>query len=143
MSNRHSFLLTPLDQMVAALSPAARRQIMLDFDELERTGKNGDTLLREEAGRIYRALQRRPSGFDAAYMMFVGLSAHKVASIEAQSEAEDLDLHDRRVLSTALVEDIARLPATDLSNMIDSIQRRAREITGLDEDPHAEGPGCL
>jgi len=46
MSNKSKIYLSPLDEMVAELPPELRRQIILDFDELERTGKNGDTVLR-------------------------------------------------------------------------------------------------
>lgn len=140
MSNTHRFLLSPLDQMVADLPPARRRQIMLDYDELERKGTNGDTALREEAGRIYRTLQGRPTGFDAAYMMFVGLSAHKVASIEALAEAEDLDLHDRRVLSERLVAEIAALPREEMLGRLDEIQARACSIVRTEIGTETEAP---
>lgn len=140
MSNLHNFLLSPLDQMVADLPPERRRQIMLDYDELERKGTNGDTVLREEAGSIYRRLQGRPTGFDAAYMMFVGLSAHKVASIEALAEAEDLVLHDRRVLSERLVAEIASLPRQDLLARLDEIQERAGRICNAEICTETEAP---
>lgn len=140
MSNKSRIYLSPLDELVAELPPELRRQIILDFDELERTGKNGDTVLREQAGLIYRKLQGRPSGFDAAYMMFVGLSAHKVASVESMDAAEDLDLHDRKILSKALVDEIAAMSPEDLAASLGEIQDRARQIAGRQEDPSFDGP---
>ncbi len=140
MSNRSKIYLSPLDEMVAEMPPELRHQIILDFDELERTGKNGDTVLREQAGLIYRKLQGRPLGFDAAYMMFVGLSAHKVASIQSLEADEDLDLHERRILSTALVDDIAAMTPEALAASMGEIQERAKRISGRQEELSFDGP---
>lgn len=118
--------------------PEERRQIILDFDELERTGKNGDTVLRHHAGRIYQKLQGRPSGFDAAYMIFVANSAHKIASIQALREAEDITFSDQKVMALQLVQEIAKLDPTD---QIADLVSRARSIVDMTKEPENESVG--
>lgn len=91
MSNKPEFFLTPIDREVMKISPEERLQIILDYSELEQTGKTGDSALRNHAGRIYRTLQQRESGFDAAYMMFTALACHKVNSIAALNKAYEIE----------------------------------------------------
>lgn len=94
MSNSHEFHQTPVDDYVRALTPEARRQIMHDFDELQRTGiSGGDTALRAHAGILYRQLHREVTGFNAEYLMKVGHAVHKAYAVDAIMAEERLD-HD-------------------------------------------------
>jgi len=73
-------------------------------------------------------------------MMFVGLSAHKISSVESMEAAEDLELHDRKILSKALVDDIAAMTPENISASLGEIHDRARKIAGRQEDPSFDGP---
>lgn len=109
MSNTHQFKIGPLDQIISEMSPEERRQLILDYDHLETHGSIDESLLRATAQRVYESLHNR-RGFDATYMMMIGLSAHKLNSIDAMREKDDLGLSDQRALAEKLVQAIAAIP---------------------------------
>ena len=118
--------LSRLDHMVNEIPAAERLEIILEYSELERVGKIGNGPLRQRAGEIFRALQGR-SGFDATYMLLVGLSCHKLNSIEALMGP----LHSGVEQRSQLLDDggrVAPLEGDEFSDLCNRIEAEPRPL---------------
>lgn len=137
MKNTLDLNKTKVDEFLDDLSPQDLRQLMQDYSDYERTGVQGDTLLRELSGKIYRKLEGRENGFNAVYMSLIGAAAHKVANLRTIEAEVDIEAADRAWETQRLAEDLANLPDLTDANIdeLRALQARAREIFGLDKEP--------
>jgi hypothetical protein len=131
MKNGMTFYRTPLDKLVEKLSPEERFQILLDYDEFEKTGATGDSVLRVKAGEFYRELQGRESGFDAVYMMMVANSAYKISTIEQIENAQEIGSGEAKA-ALQLARQVASLP-TLRENHIDLMAQNGQKHASTTE----------
>ena len=160
MSNAPRIQLNKLDELAAQLPRETRHAIILDLDAFEQEGVSRPGPLCDYAGKFYRAIHQVPSGFDASYLFRLGMSCHKLNSIDAMEAGmsvskEDLlrDLAETKTkreqaleamrgagehpgTTGELDEEVARIMGRDdlsevAADRLAGLIQRAREICGI------------